>query len=108
MADKKTDTPQNYVLKRGLKHSYVINGERVNVVGDGKGTIPLSPEQAKNFAGKLESTSPSNGELLLNTSAEAGPATADTVATQASNEEAKEEATKEETKPAEKPAAEKK
>ena len=46
---------KHYVLKAGRKHSYVQGDEAHNVVGDGKGTIPLNDTQAKNFADKIES-----------------------------------------------------
>ena len=44
----------HYILKPGVKHSFIIDGERVRVVGNGKGTVPLSDKQAENFANKIE------------------------------------------------------
>jgi hypothetical protein len=44
---------KQYALKPGVKHSYIQDGERIRVTGDGKGTVPLSDEQVANFRNKL-------------------------------------------------------
>lgn len=50
----KADELKHYVLKAGLKHSYIDNGEPFNVKGDGKSTIPLTATQADAFKDKLD------------------------------------------------------
>lgn len=62
--DTDMDKEQPYVLRPGVKHSYIdANGTRVRVVGDGKVTIPLSPSQAENFANILVGTEPAKEEV---------------------------------------------
>jgi hypothetical protein len=47
----------HYILKKGCKHSCIVKGEHVSVVGDGVGTVELSEDQAANFKDKLVSKS---------------------------------------------------
>lgn len=54
MAEETKDSTKNYVLKPGMKHSYIdAKGNRQDVVGDGKVTIPLTDDQAINFKDKV-------------------------------------------------------
>lgn len=43
----------HYILKKGARHSHIINGEPVEFVGDGEATLELSDAQAEAFKDKL-------------------------------------------------------
>lgn len=44
---------KNYILKKGMKMSYVEGGVAKKTVGDGKGTVALTEDQAAAFKDKL-------------------------------------------------------
>lgn len=50
MAEAKT---KEYTLKPGVTHSYIKDGERVKVTGDGKLKVPLTDGQFPSFKDKL-------------------------------------------------------
>lgn len=81
----------HYVLKEGVKHSFIIDGERVRVVGDGKGTVPMSEKQADNFKEKIKGEGKAEARLQDAAKAEAAAA----VAKAEADEEAAEELAKE-------------
>lgn len=48
---------KHYILKKGMRMSYIQNGEPVNFVGDGKGTVELNEDQAAAFKDKFSGES---------------------------------------------------
>lgn len=52
-----TKSTKHYILKQGTRMSYILHGEPVNFVGDGKGTVELNEDQAKAFKDKFSGVS---------------------------------------------------
>ena len=48
---------KHYILKKGVRMSYILNGEPVNLLGDGKGTVELNDGQAEAFKDKFQGES---------------------------------------------------
>lgn len=48
---------KHYILKKGVRMSYVDGGRPINLVGDGKGTVTLEEGQAEAFKDKLSGES---------------------------------------------------
>lgn len=105
MADEKEAGPKmgHYVLKKGMRHAHILNGEPVTFEGDGVGTIELNAEQAEIFKDKLAGESKS--AVDFEPAPEVFDEVADKEAMKADSEagEAKAEPAKAETKPAAKP-----
>lgn len=105
MADEKDTGPKmgHFVLKKGMRHSHVINGAFAEIIGDGVGTIELNVEQAEMFKDKIASQS--KEAVDFEPAPEVYDEVADKEAMKAASEagEAKAEPAKAETKPAAKP-----
>ncbi len=59
------NSPKPYILKKGQRHSEVVEGNRFTYMGDGEGTIMLTPQQAINFGDKLVSPTAADAAVKL-------------------------------------------
>lgn len=50
---KPSTKTSHYVLKKGVRHAFILNGEHATTVGDGVGTIELNTDQAAAFKDKI-------------------------------------------------------